>query len=175
MATPPPEVSSSEGDFYLIFTRGQAADIMDDLPLGHSVSAATRNLYLKLREKLRRPQGGPVPDIPTANRADDDGTFYAPPQVVRPMPARQPARGAVIRKRDGTGISGLGHIAEFCVFSDGATAIRWLGGPPQNQPKFEFYDNPGIRPFIQISGHNGNTEVVWIDGNPDEEAEAPLG
>jgi hypothetical protein len=150
---------------HLDLSAREASDIMDDLPLGHSVTNATRNLYIYLREELRsQTQGEPMAK---PSDCDDDGVIYAPPQVVRPMPSRQPARGAVTRKVDVSGVSGLGHIVEFCVFSDGATAIRWLGGPPQNQPKFEFYDNPGIQPFIQISGHNGNTEVIWIDNNPD--------
>lgn len=88
---------------------------------------------------------------------------YAPMQPVREAPARQPRRGLVVRKRDVTGISGLGVIAEFCIFSDDAVAWRWLGGSPQNQPKWEIYDNKGVAPFLQISGHNGNTEIVWLD------------
>jgi hypothetical protein len=148
----------------LSFTEGQADDIMADLPLGHSVSEATRDLYVRLREALKQPaQEEPMSYIPENH---DDGVIHAPPQPVRPIPERQPSRGTALRKVDITGISGLGHIVEFCVFSDGATAIRWLGGPPRNQPKFEFYDNPGIAPFQQISGHNGNTEIVWIDDEP---------
>lgn len=93
----------------------------------------------------------------------DDGVIHAPPQPVRPSPERMPCRVLAIRQRDVTGVSGVGHIAELFVASDGATAIRWLGGPPQDQPKWEFYDKPGTAPFEQISGHNGNTELVWID------------
>lgn len=142
------------------FTEGQADDVLNDLPLGHSVSDATRNLYLQLRDELRQPQEGSMSHTPLSH---DDGVLYMPPQQVRPIPPRDPSRGTILRKVDVTGISGLGHIAEFCIFSDGACAIRWLGGEPQNQPKWEFYDNPGIEPFIQISGHSGNTEIVWLD------------
>jgi hypothetical protein len=163
-----PPSTTTDADVLLVpVTRGEALELMEDLPLGHSVSESTRSLYTRLREWLRSP--APLPDAPAdlptvpLQRDGEQDIHYAVPQVVRPAPEQEPVRGAVVRKVDITGISGLGHIAEFCVFSDGATAIRWLGGPPQNQPKFEFYDNPGIEPFMQISGHSGNTEVVWID------------
>jgi hypothetical protein len=149
------------------FTVGEADELLADLPLGHSVSQTTRNLYVKLRDALRQPfQGGSLPQIPDTGDAD---IRFAPPQPVRPAPTRQPRRGYVIRKVDVTGISGLGHIAEICVFSDNFTVIRWLGGPPQNQPKHEVYDNKGPDPFIQISGHNGNTEIVWLDEEESDE------
>ncbi len=151
------------------FTEAEIDEMLDflDLRLGHSVSEAPRDLYRRLREARRHhPQGAPMPHTPDD---DDDDAFYAPPQPVRPSPAVLPRRGIVIRTVDVTGISGLGHIVEFCKFSDGATAWRWLGGPPQNQPKWEFYDNPGTAPFEQISGHNGNTEIVFID-DPEPDA-----
>lgn len=156
MNSPPDQRTISMG-----FSRGEAFDIMEDLPLGHSVSEATRDFYRRLRQELRsQPQGEHVAQAPDVT---GDDVIYAPPVIVRPAPARRPRRGLIIRKVDVTGISGLGVIAEFCVFSDNFTLIRWLGGPPQNQPKHEVYDNPGIDPFIQISGHNGNTDIVWLD------------
>lgn len=151
-----------QGTFTLDFTAGAADDILADLPLGHSVSQATRDLYVNLRA-ARRQLRQEVPVLRAVSADSGEEIQYTPPQTVRPAPEHEPSRGVIIRKVDVTGISGLGHIVEFCVFSDGACALRWLGGPPQNQPKWEFYDNPGIEPFIQISGHNGNTEVVWID------------
>jgi hypothetical protein len=155
--------TAEQRDHYIHVPAGQIDDILDDLPGGHSVSEATRNLYRRLIEARRGspPQNDVLPLV-----LDDDGqVMHAPMQAVRHAPEHHPRRGLIVRKRDVTGISGVGVIAEFCVFSDGATAIRWLGGPPQHQPKFEFYDNPGIEPFIQISGHNGNTEIVWIDAD----------
>lgn len=152
----------------LCITAAEADELLDylDLRLGHSVSEVVRNLYLRLRAARRQPtQEGPMSSYIPENNED---VFHAPPQRVRPIPTRQPSRGMVIRKVDVTGVSGAGHIAEFCVFSDGGTAWRWLGGPPQDQPKWEFYDNPGVAPFLQISGHNGNTEIVWIDEAPQQ-------
>lgn len=159
MTTPSTAPTPLKRTITMHFTEGEADDILADLPLGHSVSEATRDLYRRLRDERRQPQGGSVP-----HPADqDDGVIYAPMQPVRHAPENLPRRGLVIRSKDVTGISGLGVIAEFTVFSDGATVWRWLGGPPQDQPKFEFYDKPGIDPFVQISGHGGNTEIVWID------------
>lgn len=143
--------------FLLPFTVGQALQLMEDLPLGHSHPAASE-LYHRLREEVRKP----LPQEGSMASTSEDIT-YASIQSVRETPAQQPVRGLVVRKQDVTGISGLGVIAEFCIFSDGKTAIRWLGGAPQNQPKIEVYDNPTMAPFIQISGHNGATELVWID------------
>jgi hypothetical protein len=154
----------------LTFGLQQAEDIMEDLPLGHSVHAATRELFVSLRDWRRSPQQVPQQGVPMPYDHDIE---YAPIQPIRPAPTKRPRRGYVVRKVDVTGISGLGVIAEFCQFSDGSVAWRWLGGPPQNQPKWEFYDNPGVNPFVQISGHNGNTEIVWID-EEEPESEEPL-
>src|SRR5437868_2954381 len=135
---------------HLDLTEGEAADVMGDLPLGHSVTQATRDLYVHLREALRKSAHRvPMPRDPV------DDMEFPTMQPTRPWPDKPPRRGHIVRKHDVTGISGVGVIAEFCVFSDGFTVIRWLDGPPQYQPKFETYDKPGIDPFIQISGHNG--------------------
>ena len=146
---------------------------MEDLPLGQSVSPETRALYEQLRDKVRgHAQPEPLAAVPAP--VDEDDQLPVPPMLVRPPPSRLPRRGQIHRTVDVTGISGLGVIAEFCEMSDGAVAYRWLGGPPQHQPKWEVYDNPGVAPFEQISGHQGNTKVVWLD-EPDEPEEVPLG
>lgn len=166
--TPPPPTTSDTDVLHVVVTRGEALDLMEDLPLGHSVSESTRTFYTRLRNWVRTPPppppetAPPLPEAPLPCDAEQDIQF-AVPQIVRPAPEREPSRGTIVRKIDSTGISGLGHIAEYCVFSDGATAIRWLGGPPQHEPAWQIYDNPGIRPFLKISGHSGNTEAVWID------------
>lgn len=67
------------------------------------------------------------------------------------------------RKVDVTGISGTGVRVEGVVFSDGWAVNHWLGGPPMDQPKTEVWHNPGVEPLVQISGHNGASEVVWLD------------
>lgn len=100
---------------------------------------------------------------------DPDDLLPPPPQEVRPVPPGKPRRCQVVRTTDVTGVSGVGVIGEGFMASDGAMVFRWFGGPPQDQPKWEFYDKPGPGPFEQISGHNGNTELAWLDEPEDDE------
>jgi hypothetical protein len=72
-------------------------------------------------------------------------------------------RFVVNRRVDVTGISGTGIRVEGVVFSDGWAVTHWLDLPPMSEPKTEVWHNPGVDPFIKISGHNGASEVVWID------------
>jgi hypothetical protein len=67
------------------------------------------------------------------------------------------------RKVDVTGISGTGIRVEGVVFSDGWGVSHWLDMPPMNEPKTEVWHNPGVAPLVKISGHNGASEVVWLD------------
>jgi hypothetical protein len=67
------------------------------------------------------------------------------------------------RKVDVTGISGTGVRVEGVVFSDGWGVSHWLDMPPMNEPKTEVWHNPGVEPLKKISGHNGASEVVWLD------------
>ena len=67
------------------------------------------------------------------------------------------------RKVDVTGISGTGVRVEGVVFSDGHCVSHWLDMPPMNEPKTEVWHNPGVDPLRKISGHNGASEVVWLD------------
>jgi hypothetical protein len=68
------------------------------------------------------------------------------------------------RKIDVTGISGTGVRVEGVVFSDGYAVSHWLDMPPMNEPKTEVWHNLGVDPLLKISGHNGASELVWIDG-----------
>lgn len=148
---------------YLPFSEGEIDEILDDLPLGHSVSEATRNLYLRLREARRNPpQPGPEP-----HHASSD-LMHAPMQPVRPAPEEEPRAGLGICTRDVTGAFGLGVVCDVFIASDGATAIRWLGGPPQSQPRWEFYDNPGTQPFEQLGKYSGDFDIIWLDHQENE-------
>lgn len=147
---------------YVPFVAGQVDDVLEDLPLGQSASEPTRDLYVRLREARRRlEQGSTMYDMPS----DDDDIMYAPMQPVRPAPEQEPRMGYGICTRDISGALGLGHVCEVFVASDGATAIRWLGGPPQSQPRWEFYDNPGVAPFEQLSKFVGDVTVIWNDSD----------
>lgn len=147
---------------HLSFTPGEADDILADLPGGQSVSEATRRLHQKLRDARRREPSPPL-HVPSQGPHD----MVLPAQLVRQPPQDLPVLGWILRRHDVTGISGTGVIGMYVVAPDGAAAYRWFGGPPQGQPKWEFYDNPGTAPFEQISGHNGNTQLVQVF--PDEE------
>lgn len=163
MTDPPP---ASQRTIYLPFSEGEADEILDDLPLGHSVSEATRSLYRRLRDARRNPpQGGPLPH---QRYPDGDDIMYAPMQPVRPVPEKEPRAGHGICTRDTSGIYGLGVVCNVFIASDGATAVRWLGGPPQGPPRWEFYDNSGATPFEQLDRHNGAIEVIWLETGTDE-------
>ncbi len=151
---------------HLSFAPWEADDILADLPGGQGVSEATRRLHRTLIEARRQPPPA-APVIPGV----DDGVIYAPAQSVRPAPEQEPVLGWILRKRDVHGISGVGYIGIYFVSPDGAAAYRWFGGPPQDQPKWEVYDNPGTAPFEQISGHSGDTVLIPIPLAKDPEPE----
>lgn len=161
------DASWDQRTIHRYFTAREAEDILGDLPGGHRMSQATRDFMQWLHDSLREkpPEGDVMPD--------DTDIVFAPIQPVKEAPAKPPRRGLILCERDITGISGLGVIAEFCVFSDDFTVIRWLGGPPQYQPKHEIYDNRGIEPFEQVSGHHGATKVIWIDEDDEDPAREP--
>lgn len=159
------------------FSPEEIDEIINDLPGGQTVSPATRRLYQYMLDLRRVPPPRRPTATPTLPGMDDD-VLYAPAQLARPMPEVPPEVGWIIRKRDVTGVSGVGFIGCYFVAPDGFTVQRWFGGPPQDQPKFEVYDKPGTAPFKQISGHNGNTVMVRIplqedpdDSNDDDDDE----
>jgi hypothetical protein len=62
------------------------------------------------------------------------------------------------RRRDISGVSGTGLVAEGVVWSDGAVALRWSGENPTTVA-FE----TGIEGVEAIHGHGGATEVRFLD------------
>ena len=78
--------------------------------------------------------------------------------------ASQPRRFIVWRYEDVTGISGgRMKIAEGAVFSSGYGVTHWLPTNVRNQPKTETWYNPGVDPFLEISGHDKRTVILFID------------
>jgi hypothetical protein len=65
----------------------------------------------------------------------------------------------LIRHHDVSGVSGTGTVAEGVQFTDGAVALRWYG----DYPTTTVWDN--LDSVIAIHGHEGATEVRWLDGN----------
>lgn len=108
--------------------------------------------------------------VDSAQHVNPDDLLHAPPQAVRQPPPGRPRVCRIVRTKDVTGISGIGVIGEGFIASDGSAAWRWFDGPPQHQPKWESYDNPGPEPFEQISGHMGNTKLEWLDEPGNDES-----
>ncbi|HEY0475032.1 MAG TPA: hypothetical protein VGD34_25355 [Kribbella sp.] len=74
-------------------------------------------------------------------------------------------RFRLIRHHDVSGVSGTGPVAEGVQFTDGAVALRWYG----DYPTTTVWD--GIDSVIAIHGHQGATEVEWLDPDPGPDPE----
>jgi len=61
------------------------------------------------------------------------------------------------RREDPTGVSGLGCVAQGCVFSDGTTVVRWLGEFPTTTV------HPSVESVEHIHLHAGRTQFRWED------------
>ena len=70
------------------------------------------------------------------------------------MPMR---RFLLYRHRDKTGISGTGVVVEGVQFSTGCCAITWIG----DKSSMTFHTS--LENVIEVHGHDGDTQVVWID------------
>jgi hypothetical protein len=72
----------------------------------------------------------------------------------------------LIREVDVSGISGVGVVAEGCVFSDGTTVVRWLELDEDN-PNYQRGVRattvvfPSIEAVEALHGHNGATDIEW--------------
>lgn len=63
----------------------------------------------------------------------------------------------LVRDRDLTGFSGVGHVADGVVWPDGTVSMRWRG-PLRSTVTADCIDD-----IHHIHGHNGATRVVWAD------------
>lgn len=61
------------------------------------------------------------------------------------------------RMVDATGTSGIGVVAEGICFSGGKVALHWLS----HLGAINVYDSFEV--VTALHGHDGKTEVVWID------------
>lgn len=71
-----------------------------------------------------------------------------------------PRRFLLIRYRDISGVSGTGPVAEGIAYSDGSVALRWYGDNPATAVW------PSIESLLAVHGHQGATEIHWIDPDP---------
>lgn len=61
------------------------------------------------------------------------------------------------RNVDASGVSGTGKVCEGCQHDTGVCSLVWLTG----RGAVSFY--PDIETLVNIHGHNGMTQLVWID------------
>lgn len=61
------------------------------------------------------------------------------------------------RTKDESGVSGEGLVAEGALFSSGKCVLSWTS----NIHSIEIYDS--FDEILTIHGHNGKTQIVWID------------
>jgi hypothetical protein len=54
-------------------------------------------------------------------------------------------------------------VAEGCEFSDGSVALRWRGDNPATAVW------PDLDSVLAVHGHQGATEVRWVDGQSPSE------
>jgi hypothetical protein len=66
------------------------------------------------------------------------------------------------RTVDVSGISGTGIVAEGVRFSDGRCVIRWVVGLQSTA----IYDC--MEDLLAIHGHNGSTQLSWVDEEYDD-------
>lgn len=147
-----PEDIADPGPVPLVFSASEVTDILPDLPGGQGVSPSTRRLFQQLHDARRRgAQLVLTPPDPT------EDVFHAAPVLVRQPPREQPRRALVLCRKDGTGTTGVGIIAEGCRFSDGAVVWRRL-----DEPGWQFTDRAGADSFARANPALV-VEVIWID------------
>ena len=114
---------------------------------------------------MHRVDGALVVDalVAAGHLVDGNGEGSGPEQIGGQSGAASPFvphRFRLHRHRDPSGVSGTGDVAEGVEFSDGAVAVRWLGEHPSTAAW------GGTDDVLHIHGHNGQTEIRWIDDRP---------
>jgi hypothetical protein len=69
----------------------------------------------------------------------------------------QPRRFYLKRTKDISGVSGVGIVAEGCVFANHRCVLSWL----PVTTSFEIFDN--VEDLLKIHGHNGCTTIQYLD------------
>lgn len=88
--------------------------------------------------------------------SDDDWTTINYISAISNLPDF-PRRFLLERTIDVTGVSGTGVVVWGVVFPDGRVAYRW------NTPTATTCVADSIEDVVAIHGHDGATELVWID------------
>lgn len=123
--------------------------------------------YAYQRDRLARIAAG-TPRATDAERFPDDDYIERDHDWVRKMLVAQPRRFHLERDVDETGVSGVGQVAVGVAFPphhrSGRAALCWLTA----LASASFYRS--IADVQAIHGHGGKTRVVFVDGQPAEEA-----
>lgn len=77
-----------------------------------------------------------------------------------PAPS-SPRSFELVRHVDVTGKSGTGVVVEGTQWTDGTVSIRWRGPNPS------FANWPDVESLLAVHGHEGATELVWLDPWPE--------
>lgn len=70
---------------------------------------------------------------------------------------KPPKRFYLNRKKDVSGVSGTGAVAFGILFNSGKCALSWNG----EHNSIDLYDS--LKDLQDVHGHNGDTDVVYID------------
>lgn len=82
---------------------------------------------------------------------------------------QRPMRGFRLRRLiDKKGVSGLGIVAEGCLFTNGWVVLRWTG-EKNGITSISWF--PSYDQMCRAHGHGGDTEVVWL--RPEESPATP--
>lgn len=73
-----------------------------------------------------------------------------------------PWRFYLDRRKDRTGVSSVGRVADGTQFSDGTVVLRWR----TSQPSTVVYAS--IDACVHVHGHGGDTRLVWLDERPSD-------
>lgn len=66
------------------------------------------------------------------------------------------------RVEDASGVSGTGRVAEGVLFDNGLVALSW------NSVHKCVNVYTSLAEMMAVHGHEGKTELVWVDGDPSE-------
>ena len=64
------------------------------------------------------------------------------------------------RVEDASGVSGTGRVAEGVLFDNGLVALSW------NSVHKCVNVYTSLAEMMAVHGHEGKTELVWVDGDP---------
>jgi len=86
-----------------------------------------------------------------------------------------PRRFQLVRHEDESGVSGTGVVAVGAEFPSGYVEMEWLN-TENDRVQTEMNGHAsypgGIDDLVEVHGHGGRTEVVWVDSSQEDEDEA---